>query len=223
VQGGGSQSTRQASQSTERQNFEVSETRRERVILPGQVRKISVAVMVDGIIEKNAEGVEAWAPRPEPEIETLRTLVQSAIGFDAERGDTVTIESLQFTLAPDQGSLVESGSEGFLDLHGARLAQVGVLGVIVLALIFFVLRPMMGRQGTVDIAELTGPRPAGADPVRALAGDRDLTGEILDLPPHTVTKVERLREVITSRSEESSAVLRAWIESPEARKEHAGS
>ena len=224
VQGGGNQSTRQASQSTERQNFEVSETRRERVILPGQVRRISVAVMVDGILEKNAEGAESWAPRPAAEIETLRLLVQSAIGFDAERGDTVTIESLQFTPAAEQGSLVESGSESFLDLHGARLAQVGVLGMIVLALIFFVLRPMLARQGPMaDLAELTGPRAAGSDPVRAIAGERDLTGEILDLPPQTLTKVDRLREVITSRSEESAAVLRAWIESPEARKEHAGS
>ncbi|HRW16485.1 MAG TPA: hypothetical protein P5166_14760, partial [Amaricoccus sp.] len=126
--------------------------------------------------------------------------------------------------AAEQGSLVESGSESFLDLHGARLAQVGVLGMIVLALIFFVLRPMLARQGPVaDLAELTGPRAAGSDPVRAIAGERDLTGEILDLPPQTLTKVDRLREVITSRSEESAAVLRAWIESPEARKEHAGS
>ena len=105
---------------------------------------------------------ESWAPRPAAEIETLRLLVQSAIGFDAERGDTVTIESLQFTPAAEQGSLVESGSESFLDLHGARLAQVGVLGMIVLALIFFVLRPMLARQGPVaDLAELTGPRAAG--------------------------------------------------------------
>ena len=40
-------------------------------------------------------------------METLRQLVQSAIGFDAERGDTVTIESLQFTLPAEQGSLAE--------------------------------------------------------------------------------------------------------------------
>ena len=56
----------------------------------------------------------AWAPRPREEIETLQQLVQSAIGFDAERGDTVTIESLQFTLPPEQGSLAERGGAGFL-------------------------------------------------------------------------------------------------------------
>ena len=44
---------------------------------------------------------------PSPRSRLLRQLVQSAIGFDAERGDVVTIESLQFTLPPEQGALVE--------------------------------------------------------------------------------------------------------------------
>ena len=65
--------------------------------------------MVDGIVAPGADGTETWAPRPPEEMETLRQLVQSAIGFDAARGDTVTIESLQFTLPPEQGSLVERG------------------------------------------------------------------------------------------------------------------
>ena len=72
--------------------------------------------MVDGIIARRPPTAsEAWAPRPPEEMETLRQLVQSAIGFDAERGDTVTIESLQFTLPPEQGSLAERGGSGFLD------------------------------------------------------------------------------------------------------------
>ena len=45
----------------------------------------------------------AWAPRPAEEMETLRLLVQSAMGFDEARGDTVTIESLQFTVAAGAG------------------------------------------------------------------------------------------------------------------------
>ncbi len=145
VGGDGNDSQRSANQSKERQNFEVSETRRERVILPGQVRKISVAVMVDGIVETGADGKEVWAPRPVEEMETLRQLVRSAIGFDEARGDTVTIESLQFTPPPEQGTLAESAGSGFLD-WAARLAQLGVLGAIVLALIVFVLRPMTAAR-----------------------------------------------------------------------------
>jgi flagellar M-ring protein FliF len=223
VEGGAAQTSRQSSETRERQNFEVSETRRERVILPGQVRRVSVAVMVDGLIAPGADGAETWTPRPAEELETLRHLVQSAIGFDESRGDTVTIETLQFTIPADQGSVAERVGDGFLATHGARLIQVGVLGAIVLALILFVLRPMVGRRPALDLAELTGPREHGGDPIRQLGSGASHLGDILDVPPQTVTKIERLREVISNRSEDSAAVLRSWIEAPDSRKEPAGS
>ena len=90
-----------------------------------------------------------------------------------------------------------------------------------LALIFFVLRPMMSRRPIVAIAELTGPRELAADaavPAQITAG-----GDILDLPAQTVTKIERLRDVIASRTEDSAAVLRAGSNRPRATREHAGS
>ena len=220
VGGDPSDSTRSSTQSRERQNFEVSETRRERIVQPGQIRRISVAVMVDGIVGPAADGTETWAPRPPEEMETLRQLVQSAIGFDAERGDTVTISSLQFTLPPEQGSLAERGGSGFLAANGARLAQLGVLGAIVLALIFFVLRPMTSRRPVLDLPELTGMREV--NPEAARHAQAQIAGDFIDLPAQTVTKIERLRDVISSRSEDSAAVLRSWIESPDTRKEPAG-
>jgi flagellar M-ring protein FliF len=222
VGGSGNESTRNSSQSRERQNFEVSETRRERVILPGQVRRLSVAVMVDGVTTTAADGAPVWAPRPAEELETLRGLVKSAVGFDEGRGDTVTIESLQFSALPEQGALAERPGGGWLAANGARLAQIGVLGAIVLALILFVLRPMLVGRPTA-LAELAGPRELTPETLRALGGPeamaRPAAGDVLDLPPASVTKIDRLREVIASRGDESAAVLRAWIESPETRKE----
>ncbi len=221
VGGNNGENKASSSKTTERQNFEISETRRERVIQPGQVRKISVAVMVDGITAPGADGKDAWAPRPPEEMETLRQLVQSAVGFDAGRGDTVTIESLQFTLPPDQGTLAEAAGSRFLELWGGRLAQLGVLGAIVIALIVFVLRPMTSRKPLLQLAELTGPSEFRGDAPRL--GQAQIGSDILDLPAQTVTKIERLRDVISSRSEDSAAVLRSWIESPDAVKEPAGS
>lgn len=193
------------------------------MILPGQVRRISVAVMVDGVSETGADGAPAWAPRPAEELDTLRDLVRSAIGFDAARGDIVTISSLQFTLPAELGSLAERAGTGFLAAQGARLAQIGVLGAIVLALIFFVLRPMLGRRPPMRLAELAGPGEYLADQARLIGGPVHVSGDLLDLPPQSLTKIDRLREVIASRSEDSAAVLRSWIESPDARKEPAGS
>ena len=220
VSGESGDNSRNATQSRERQNFEVSETRREKVIAPGQIRRVSVAVMVDGVTTSGAGGAESWAPRPEAELEMLRQLVQSAIGFDAGRGDVVTIQSLQFSLPAVQGSLVEAGS-GFLAANGARLIQLGVLAGVVLALIVFVLRPLAARRPVLEITELSGPREAS--PAQARLGGPELPGDVLDLPAQSVTKIERLRDVISSRTEDSAAVLRSWIESPEPRKEPAGS
>lgn len=219
VEGGGGDSNRSSSQSRERQNYEVSETRSERVILPGQVRKLSVAVMVDGLVTANAEGEPVWEPRPEAEMEVMRELVRSAMGFDAERGDSVTISQLQFTALPEAGSLAEAASGSFLQANGARLAQIGVLGAIVLALIAFVLRPMLSRPQPLALTELTGPRELAAEGARQIGVDAGLRGDILELPPQALSKIDRLREVISSRGEDSAAVLRSWIEAPETRKE----
>ena len=190
------------------------------MIAPGQIRRVSVAVMVDGVTTTDAARRRDLGAAARDRGRALRQLVQSAIGFDATRGDVVTIQSLQFTSAPAEGALVDAGS-GFVAANGARLIQLGVLAGVVLALIFFVLRPLAARRPVLEITELTGPREA--PPAQARLGGLDHGGDILDLPAQTVTKIERLRDVISSRSEDSAAVLRSWIEFPEPRKEPAGS
>lgn len=222
VKGGGNDSSRSATQSRSRQNFEVSETRRERVIQPGQVRRISIAAMIDGVIEPNAEGTPVWQPRSEEEMETLRQLVQSAVGFDAERGDTVTISSLQFTAPPEAGVLAEGPASPFA-LDATRLAQIFVLGGIVLALIAFVLRPMFSRKPPLAMPELAGPEELAVQNVPQIRGPIPASGEVLELPAQGMSKIERLREVINNRGEDSAAILRSWIESPENGKEPARS
>lgn len=221
VEGGAGGGSRNASNSRERQNYEVSETRRERVVQPGQVRRISVAVMVDGISSVGPDGLAEWAPRSPEELETLRSLVQTAVGFDPARGDTVTIETLQFSALADQGSLAERSGSAWLEENAMRLAQVGVLGAIVLALIVFVLRPMLSRRPAQPLPQLSGPLDAALDDARAIAGPApDDATEILEAPV-APSKIDRLREVIASRTDESAQVLRAWIEAPDPRKETA--
>ncbi|MFQ8432012.1 flagellar basal-body MS-ring/collar protein FliF [Amaricoccus sp. W119] len=204
----GNQNTRDSSQSRERQNFDMSETRRERVIQPGQVRRISVAVMIDGITEPGPDGTPVWSARSPEELDKLRLLVQSAIGFDSARGDTVTLETLRFSPETEAGSLAER-APGLLAGQGARIAQIGALAAIVLALILFVLRPMLSRRPEPAFAALSAPDSP------ALGG----MGDVLDLPARSQNKIERLRDVIASRGEDSAAVLRSWIESPESQTE----
>lgn len=181
--GGGSDESRENT-TRERVNYEVSETRREVQRTPGEVRRISVAVLLEGIRDTAADGTVTWAPRPEAEITALRGLVESAIGFNAERGDVVTIQSLEFTTPPTAGTLAEQGLLSRLD--PMMLAQLVVLAVVVLALGLFVLRPILTSASRAGVRALP-PGPARA--LAALPGRADgaqggaaLTGEIDEGP-----------------------------------------
>ncbi len=209
--GGASTSSSNTSQTRERQNFEVSETRRERVVQPGQIRRISVAVMIDGITETAADGSTNWTPRPEDELTALRSLVESAIGFDPARGDVVTLQSLQFPAIAGLGTLAEAESGGFFDGSVMRLIQTTVLGAVALAIGLFVIKPILTQQPPA----LPAPDVRTADNVEVLNADG--TGQIaadasaqLDKPDEG--KIQNLRSVIKERSDESADVLRRWVE-----------
>ena len=239
--GGNSQVT-QENTTRERVNYEVSETRREVQRVPGEVRRVSVAALLEGVQTTDADGTTTWMPRPEAEIAALRQLIESAVGFDAERGDVVTIQSLEFDARPDAGTLVEQG--GWLSgLDPMTLAQLGVLAIVILVLGLFVLRPIVTSAGRAGARSLPGSDPAGMLPARVGTGQAPgaLTGEIDDghfdtgampaLDAHAGSQrggpggavaaigagagedpVARLRDLIEERRDETVEILRGWME-----------
>lgn len=83
---GGEQSKTSSSETRQRQNFEVSRVTREVLRQPGATRRLTVAVLVNGTEQKAADGTAGIVPRSEAELEALRELVASAVGFDEARG-----------------------------------------------------------------------------------------------------------------------------------------
>ena len=143
VDGGADQSSRQASRTRERFNYEVSEVLRESVRPAGDVRRVTVAVMVDGLRETDDNGGVTWTPRSEEELTALRGLVESAVGFDEARGDVVTIRSLEFSEIEDAGVVAEDGFGRLLAVNAMSLIQIAVLAIVALMLGLFVIRPIM--------------------------------------------------------------------------------
>lgn len=78
----------------------MSETSREILRNPGSVRRMTVAVLVDGVVTTAADGTRTGAPRPEEELAILRELVASAVGLDDARGDVLTLKTLEFQELP---------------------------------------------------------------------------------------------------------------------------
>lgn len=115
----GDTSTSQRSENRQQSNYEVSRVTREVSRQPGSVRRMTVAVLVNGATQPDGSS----APRPEPELEALRELVASAVGFDEGRGDVITVRSLPFAAFGEGASATKPGLLERLalnDLHASR-------------------------------------------------------------------------------------------------------
>jgi flagellar M-ring protein FliF len=141
---GASQETRQE----ETTNYEIGRSTRNTVREHPVVRRLSVAVLVDGVAEAKAgEAAPTWRERSPEELARIAGLVRSAVGFDERRGDKVEVVSMRFVEEP--AALAEAA--GFLGLPAltpalmARLAESGLLALVALVGIFALGRPVVGR------------------------------------------------------------------------------
>ncbi len=164
--GAGGQSSSQNSETRERVNYEVSETQREVLRGPGGIRRITVAVLVDGVLAADAGGAETWQPRPEAEMEALRELVASAVGFDEARGDVITLKSMPFETAALMGTEAAGSLLDGINLMSA--AQLAVLAIVAVILGLFVVRPILAPRNAARELDGSSAAPRELDgPVNA--------------------------------------------------------
>jgi flagellar M-ring protein FliF len=222
------QSTR--TENREVTNFEVSEVRRERQRPAGSIKRISVAVLLGGVLEPSVDGPPTWRPQNDAELGAIRNLVQSAIGFDEQRGDKITVESLPMRkeagtsaseVAPDVATLL------FGQLH--YLAQALALVVIAFLAIWFVARPILSARPSPDKSEQTllaaeaapasleGPGaearkalPLGSPAHGAAAGQLIAARADGDATPHG-RAVTALTEAVDRHPEAALRTLRHWL------------
>lgn len=145
----------------ERINYEVSETRREFQRGPGAIKRLTVAVLVDGIRSQIEETQDvAWEPRSDAELEALRELVASTVGFDEARGDIITIKTMEFQPVVVEGTIVQSSLFSMSDLNVMTIIQLAFLALVTIILGMFVVRPIFATQS----AELPAPKQAAGLP-----------------------------------------------------------
>jgi flagellar M-ring protein FliF len=240
----GGASSAQTSESRESVTFDMSETQREVAREPGAIRRISVAVLLNGIPEPDADGQLRLVPRPEEELRALEALVRSAVGFDEARGDTVAVDSMAF----DEAVIADVAAPGFLDrvdLDLGQLLRTVVLAVVALVIAFGLIRPALRNsansvQSGADFAppiglipepgipslpeepDDTGPDPAMAAPVdfNALPNFPQVALPDLDNafgPGEMIDAdpVTRLKRLIEEREEETVDILRSWMDEDE--------
>ncbi len=159
---GGTSTSEEGTTTEETTNYEISKTTQTELTEAGGIKRLSIAVVVDGTYVSDASGNSTYTPRAQAEIDQLTALVKSAIGFDEARGDQVQVANLQFADRPEIAADGTSGP-GLFDFTRDDLmngAEMAVTLLIALALVFFVLRPLLKRVLTPESKTLALPASA---------------------------------------------------------------
>jgi len=168
-QSGTTSPTARTERNEETVNYEISRTTRTQVHETGLIKRLSVAVLLDGNYTTAADGKRTYQPRAQAEIDQISALVKSAIGFDEKRGDRVDVVNMAFAQSADTGPATGEADQGLLGLSKAdymKLVEIGALGLVTSLVVLLVLRPLVMRV-TADsgnsMAGLFGDDADGVD------------------------------------------------------------
>jgi flagellar M-ring protein FliF len=157
TQGGAGSSTNKSNHSEETVNYEINKTVRSQVRESGQVRRLSVAVVVDGTTTTDKDGKTTYTPRSDEEMTKIKSLVQSAVNFDATRGDTIDVANMQFAQAESPKDAASSSSDLIAGLPKTELfhmVETLILALIGLLVVLLVVRPILRK--ILDTASAVG-------------------------------------------------------------------
>lgn len=163
-------------------NWEVQKVVQKTVTPSGDIRRLSVAVLLNGRTVKKGEKA-TFLPIPPDEVKALEETVKRAVGFNAERGDTVNVQATQFAkldLDDVNAPVGFFSNKPWLPYAAAALALVAVLGTLVL--VFRTKKPLPA----------VAPAPALVDPVRVL-GELGASGAEMAAAAAALPEAERQR------------------------------
>jgi len=224
---GGQSSTNQESRTEETVNFEISKRIINHVREIGIVKRLSVAVLVDGITETNEDGDPVYKERSKADMDNLAKLVSTAIGFNEGRGDTVEVINMRF-------AAIQVEADEPLDLFFGlekndllRIAEVVVLSILAILVILLVVRPLVSRafealpaaaaaaeqklleQQAAATAALAAPEGVPLDE------GEDQFEELIDIDRVEgrvrASSVKKVGEIVEKHPEEALSIIRTWL------------
>ncbi|MGA9659741.1 MAG: flagellar basal-body MS-ring/collar protein FliF [Asticcacaulis sp.] len=137
----------QSNTTSELTNYEISKTTTTSVTAPGEIKKLAVAVVVDGILTPAADGKGApvYAARSPEDMKKIEDLVRAAVGITDARGDQIKVTNIRFNRgALDMGGTsVKSSLFDFDKNDIMRAAEVAVLFIVALLTLFLIGRPLL--------------------------------------------------------------------------------
>lgn len=223
------QNTAKTTKEAETIQYDVGKIVERKVFAPGELKRVSVAVMVDGTYkmvtdEKGGERKE-YLPRKAEELEKIKSAVKNAVGFTASRGDEVEVVEFAFDTSAMERErvLIDEETQKAFWYSTAKQAMMGI-GVILILL--FVVRPLLRslkeqiqkdrRPSALDIPDVFStpyPQPS------AIASPPEVKAvpprPIIPIPAIQVTTSDPVRDGLIDLARNNPGVMaqlvRAWI------------
>ncbi len=226
---GGAAGAAKSQRENETTNFEISNTVRQTTTGIGGLKRLSVAVVLDGPYKETTspegEVTRTFTPRAQEELRQITELVRRAVGYNAQRGDEISVVNVPFALPKELGTAAVMGWMDYVEKYSKPALNVA----LVLLFFLFVVRPLIkyftsratavAEQGAAGAITTT---PSGArvrqvvvGPGQELASGQELEGEPEMLEAMTTPRKVTTRDMILALAqqdpEKTTAVLRAWI------------
>ncbi len=210
-------------------NYEISHTVRTLTHNQPDIKRISIAVLVDWKQTVDPKGKAVREPRSPAELAAIASLVKSAIGFDAKRGDEVEVASMRFAGSGEAAPVPARPWLGVRFSHAdvMQLAETLLFGVIAVLALLLVLRPMVFRLSAVGAAA-----EGAALPMRAARALSQAASGAADSAPSErvpliedermidlanvegqlrVSSVRRVSDLVEKHPEETLSIVRGWM------------
>jgi len=203
-------------------NYELDKTISHTRMGSGNVKRLSIAVVVDDKVTVNDQGETVRVPRTPEEIDRITALVKEAVGYNVQRGDTLNVINSSFT-APEP---VQAPPAVPMWKQPWVLDLAKVLGSVILGLLLIlaVLRPMMRNLASVK-SEAGGMMPVSAGAGAGEAGTAGLAEDQLSLTPGQQQgeriklpgpgayedNIEMVQQVVQEDPKLVAQVVRNWI------------
>jgi len=191
-------------------NYEINKTVSRTVLPVGDIKKISIAVLVDGIYAKNSKGEAAYQERPKKELESLEELVRKSAGFNTQRGDQVVITSMPFSRTDE----VDMGSRPWTDYLAPAMPIIKyiVIAIGILLLFLFVVRPIITNVIS-NMPKTAGNMQPQIPMASGAAIDMNQTPQISlnQLTDKSMTEVDMARQLAAVNSQKFAELLRNWL------------
>ncbi|HET8710081.1 MAG TPA: flagellar basal-body MS-ring/collar protein FliF, partial [Spongiibacteraceae bacterium] len=191
----------------------------------GKLRRVTVAVAVDNKMAADAKPGDQGAPLDPAELERLAILVRNAVGFDPARGDVVNVVNSPFVPVVE-----EEGTPAAIPFYQQpwflSVAKIVGAALVVIALIVFVLRPVMssltqnarsslpmggGGMGVGDMGDMTTPLgPLGNETVTLSGANANM---MLPGPENYDQQLTAIKGLIAEDPGRVAQVVKKWVAS----------